>query len=356
MQSFHEQVFGELRAGRDVCLAYIVRADGSAPRGQGTSFLVRADGSIIGTIGGGMLEARVIEEAAQALAQRESRLLRFNLTGEQVAASLMICGGRVEVYLEPLSAADSAALDLWRAAAELLARGRRGLMVTPVLPGALPTAAGRKLLLAEDAPTAGGLEALPELGGQLASQLGPLLDAGRSQLLHHAPLLGPGFDLFLEPVVEAPTVYIFGGGHVSLALANMVKMVGFRLVVMDDRPEFANRERFPLADDLWVRGYADALDSVELARQAYVVIVTRGHLHDKVVLAQALARRPVYLGMIGSRRKRDMIYQALLDDGFTADDLARVHSPIGLTIGAQTPEEIAVSIVAELIAVRAGRR
>lgn len=135
MESFPGQVLNELRAGRDVCLAFIVRADGSAPRGLGTSFLVRADSTIIGTIGGGLLEARVMEEAVSALAQKTSRLLRFDLTGSQVAASRMICGGKVEVYLEPLSASDPEALTIWQAAGDLLAQGRRGLRPAKGLSG-----------------------------------------------------------------------------------------------------------------------------------------------------------------------------------------------------------------------------
>lgn len=354
MESFPGQVLNELRAGRDICLAFIVRADGSAPRGLGTSFLVRADSTIMGTIGGGLLEARVMEEAVSALAQKTSRLLRFDLTGSQVAASRMICGGRVEVYLEPLSASDPEALMIWQAAADLLAQGRRGLMVTPLISGPLPSVGGRKLLLQEGGATLGSLDAAPELADLLADQLPVMLDARQSRPYHHSPSNGPGLDFFLEPILEPPTVYVFGGGHVSLALADLVKLVGFRLVVMDDRPEFANRDRFPQADEIWVRDYAGVLDSVQLARQSYVVIVTRGHLHDKEVLAQALGVRPFYLGMIASRRKRDLVYQTLAEEGVPPADLAQVHSPIGLTIGAQTPEEIAVSIVAELIAVRSG--
>jgi xanthine dehydrogenase accessory factor len=148
-------------------------------------------------------------------------------------------------------------------------------------------------------------------------------------------------------------VYLFGGGHISLHLARLIKMVDFNLVVIDDRQEFANAQRFPEADEIWVRDFQEVLNNLELGSDDYVVIVTRGHIFDKEILAQVLTKKPDYIGMIGSRRKRSLIYQALEDEGFSRAQLEGVHSPIGLAIGAETPEEIAVSVVAELIAERA---
>jgi xanthine dehydrogenase accessory factor len=170
------------------------------------------------------------------------------------------------------------------------------------------------------------------------------------------PLLGPDFpEYYLEPILGRPTVYLFGGGHISLFLARIVAMIGFRLVVADDRVDFANAERFPDADDLWVKDFRGIVDKGLLGPDAYVVIVTRGHLYDKEVLYQVLQEETAYVGMIGSRRKRDMIYRNLAREGISQAQLSSVHSPIGLDIGANTPEEIAVSIAAELISVRAAR-
>jgi xanthine dehydrogenase accessory factor len=160
-----------------------------------------------------------------------------------------------------------------------------------------------------------------------------------------------------DPGQMAPTLYIFGGGHVALPTTHLAAMTGFNVVVLDDRPEFSAAERFPeAAETHTIASFGTAFDNLPVNGSTYIIIVTRGHLHDRTVLAQALKTPAVYIGMIGSRRKRDEIYQGLLKDGYTAADIDRVHCPIGLAIGAGTPEEIAVSIVAEIIAVRAGLR
>jgi xanthine dehydrogenase accessory factor len=161
---------------------------------------------------------------------------------------------------------------------------------------------------------------------------------------------------FVEPTVLPGTVFLFGAGHVSRPVAKLASLVDFRTVVVDDRQEFANSERFPSAEQIKVTAsFHQSFEGLEIDRDSYVVILTRGHLHDKTVLEQALRSDAGYIGMIGSRRKRDLIFQELLTKGLCQADLERVHAPIGLAIGAETPEEIAVSIVAELIQVRAHR-
>ena len=160
---------------------------------------------------------------------------------------------------------------------------------------------------------------------------------------------------FVEPTFVPGTVFLFGAGHVSQQVADLAARVNFRTVVLDDREEFANPQRFPKADQIVVpSSFEQAFAGLEIDSDSYVVIVTRGHLHDKTVLERALRTKAGYIGMIGSRRKRDMLYQALLSEGFTREDIDRVCCPIGLNIGGDTPEEIAVSIVAQLIKVRSG--
>ena len=165
-----------------------------------------------------------------------------------------------------------------------------------------------------------------------------------------------GERFFIEPLSSEGTVYIFGAGHIGQKLAPLTKFVGFRTVVLDDREEFANRELLGPADRIVVlSSFDDAMRDLTIDEESYLVIVTRGHVHDKTVLGQALRTRARYIGMIGSRKKRDATYEVLAREGFTTRDLARVHSPIGLSIGAETPEEIAMSIAGELIAARARR-
>ena len=158
----------------------------------------------------------------------------------------------------------------------------------------------------------------------------------------------------LEPVQYPGTVYIFGAGHVSQKLASLTALVGFQTVVLDDRRDYANDQRFPQADDIIVtEDMETCMKDITISGNSYLVIVTRGHAYDMAVLKQALRTDAGYIGMIASKRKRDLIYQYLRQSGIQEDELARVHSPIGIDIEAETPEEIAVSIVAELIQERA---
>ncbi|MFH1060875.1 MAG: XdhC family protein [Pseudomonadota bacterium] len=342
LPEFFKQVAAVLAGGRSLCLATIIAQSGSAPRPLGTVFAVDPGGGIIGSIGGGRLEAEVMDAAPQTLAAGQAVLMDFSLTGREAAQLEMICGGEVRVYLEPLQVGDPQALALARAAAAA-AKDGHGFVWTLVQPGAMAELAGRKGVWrpGED------LASLPAaLIGQARAGGGP-----RQPAWAPGPAGAGGF--FLQPLLGQPVVYLFGGGHISLYLAPMLSLVGFGVVVVDDRPEFAGRDRFPQADGLLVRPFAAALEGLSLDERSYVVIITRGHLHDKDVLAQVLRAPAAYLGMIGSRRKKALIYQALLAEGYTQAELERVHAPIGLSIGAETPAEIAVSIVAELIAVRA---
>jgi xanthine dehydrogenase accessory factor len=218
--------------------------------------LVREDGSILGTVGGSLLEAKVREEAMNVMKEGKSKLLDFDLTGKDKNG--MICGGIAKVYIEPI----------------------------------LPT----------------------------------------------------------------PVLYIFGGGHISFSLVRIGKMLGFRLVVIDDRKEYANSERFSEADKIIADDYPNAFGQISVDRFSYLVIVTREHVHDQTVLEWAITTDAKYIGMIGSRKKIKTIYDNLIVKGVREDILKRVHAPIGLDINAETPEEIAVSILAEIISVyRSGK-
>ena len=159
-------------------------------------------------------------------------------------------------------------------------------------------------------------------------------------------------EVLLEPISSEPTVYIFGGGHVSQQVVPLAKGVSFKVAVIDDREMFANRERFPEADEVVVSEFEKSFDHLPINDSSYIVIVTRGHLYDGVVLEQAVQTSARYIGMIGSKKKIHTLYQNLIKKGMSRETLNRVHAPIGIDINSETPEEIAVSIVAELIKVR----
>ncbi len=319
-------------------LATVVTRNGSAPRSAGAKMLVRPDGSIAGTVGGGKLEAQVLEQAAEVMKTHTATVNEFHFTGKDASTMDMICGGRVEVLVEWLDARTPAVVELVQALQGLADSHQKGWLVTP-FPGG--TENREHALVGSEQILAGNLPAGLEPKSVRASRQPALLKAHQQ-------------DCLVEPVNISGSLYIFGAGHVSRSLADFTQAVGFWTVVVDDRPEFANRQRFPCADQIILpENYAAALDEIEIDEDSYIVIVTRGHLHDHTVLAQALRTSAGYIGMIGSRRKCQLIFEDLLKNGFTPEDIQRVYAPIGLPIEAETPEEIGISITAELIKVRA---
>jgi xanthine dehydrogenase accessory factor len=166
-------------------------------------------------------------------------------------------------------------------------------------------------------------------------------------------ICGGTLEIFVEPILPQPILYIFGGGHVSIALANAANTAGFGIGIIDDRESFANSERFPMAQEIYT-SFEESFVKIKPTASTYMVIVTRGHKDDMHVLRWAVGTSPRYIGMIGSKRKVISVYKALEKEGIPMEKFASVHAPVGLAIGALTPEEIAISIAAELIAVRRG--
>lgn len=324
-----------LKVKESFALATIVKQQGSAPREAGARMLVRRDGSTLGTIGGGALEAAVCESALELMDQGRPGCLSLNLNDLG-----MFCGGQVEVVVDFIDAHQQENLEVY----EVLLNGLK---------------AGEKVWL---------LHFLPDGEAKPAS---PGLFTSRGGVYGPAPFNNPvlweeikridrftfldDWNLVVEPLSGATTALIFGAGHIAQRLVPLLNMVGFITVVIDEREEYANRERFIDANSILVSDYSKAFKRLGIGKQSYIVVVTHSHAHDREVLARALKTRAAYIGMIASQTKREIIFRALLDDGFYPDDLNRVYSPIGLKIGAETPEEIAVSIAAEMIKVRSER-
>jgi len=246
-----------LERGEPAALVTIVRSSGSTPQRTGAKMLVFADGRTIGTIGGGCYENDALGKAREAIASGTPSLVKYDLNDDFAQESGLICGGQMEVYI--------------------------------------------------------------------------------------------------DPIAPSPALYVIGAGHVGWNLARMAADAGFRIHVLDDREKFANADRFPFADTIEVDDIGAWLHKADLPASAYVVVVTRGHTHDFEAIRALAARDLRYLGLIGSRAKVARIFDALEDEGMPLECLQRVHAPIGLDIGAITPAEIAVSILAELIAIRHGR-
>jgi xanthine dehydrogenase accessory factor len=334
-----------LAGGESLVLATIVSRSGSAPRAAGSRMAFKKDCASVGTIGGGILEARVQDLAKEVFGQCQSVLKKYALTTQDASQMGMVCGGEVQVLVQFLDASRPGNPELYRNIAATLEARKRAWLIT-ALPSSLDVSEPVAQCLMRDNGAIAG-----DLNHQVIQALMAQCGAGQPELISYQ-----GKPYLIESLCPAGTVYIFGAGHVSQQLAPLTKLVGFRTVVLDDRQEFANRERFPDADKVIVlNSFQRALAGLEINADSCLVLVTRGHAHDQTVLRQALLTQAGYIGMIGSRPKRDAIYATLGQEGFSRQDFDRVFSPIGLKIEAETPEEIAVSIVAELIRVRAGK-
>lgn len=336
-----------LEQGEDLVLATILSHEGSTPRTAGTKMVIRRGGESIATVGGGLVEGEVIKASEEAFHTRQAQIMSFDLTGENVEGMDLICGGSLDILVEFIEATPGNLL-VFQGLSQSLRERQRSWLVADLGTRRQAPGSVKRCLIMENGTVCGDLtppqHMLERLGHWTGRERYPVL----LTIEDHRYLMEPSFVL--------GTVYLFGAGHVSQQVAPLAKLVDFQTVVVDDRAAFANRERFPGADEVRVlEKFDDSLQSLDISDESYVVILTRGHLHDKTVLEQALRTSARYIGMIGSRTKRDRIYTELKDSGFTESDLARVHAPIGMNIAAETPEEIGISIVGELIKARAGK-
>lgn len=346
MDKIYQECLRLLQCGQDAVLATIVEAKGSAPRTAGTKMIVRQDGTIMGSIGGGRLEHEVVAVAQNSFDNRQSVIYAFELTGDDVAEMDMICGGRGEVWLQFLSAVDPNNLLVCMAIADVLSHKKPGWLITEISTQESLTVR-QFALVDEDRSITGRVLVNATLLEEWINHAG--------KMPTHIEIYN-GHRFLIEPIRSKRTVFIFGAGHVSRQLVPLCEMVDFRTVVLDDREEYACRPRFPVASQIQVLESFENWERIAINEDSFIVILTRGHMHDKTVLAEALRTPAAYVGMIGSRRKREIIFQALREEGFSQQDLDRVHSPIGLDIAAETPAELAVSIVGELIQVRAAQK
>jgi len=345
--AFYGRLVELLTAGERVALCSILRLAGSGPRQAGAKMLIREGGGSIGTVGGGVLESRTAGWAQEALRSRRPLCRSFALNLQQASDEGMTCGGEVEVLIEPLDGGSAAARDFFAQVVDLLTRDERGWLATAVYRDG-DSLSTERFLVASGRPVV----SLSNTGRRLPEDLLRASAPTAPSLVEH------GLDrYFLEPLAPPIAVYVFGGGHIGTYLVPLCHLLGFRTVVVDDRSEFASRDRFPQADELLaVPSFERVFEDLPVGEDSYVVIVTRGHGGDLAILRQALRRGPDYIGMIGSSRKRGLIFSQLAAEGFAQEELARVACPVGLSIGAETPEEIAVSIAAQLVATRAARR
>lgn len=337
MYNIYSGIIESLEKGEPIVLATIIENVGSSPRTTGTKMLVKKDSSIIGTIGGGRLEADAIDNAKKVFQNKVGFMYHFSLTGEDAANMDMICGGYGDVLLSYLTPDQPEVLTVFKKALAAGLENRKGWLITAFnRKGDCPA---EICFIAENGNQSGNLEVSAEIA-ELAMQ-------PQSKNALHSDHSASASLLF-EPVHRRSKLLVFGGGHVSLETVRLANRVDFKTVVVDDREEFANRQRFPESDILVVPNYQQ-LPDFQIDEETFIVILTRGHLGDYDVLKQVIGSKAAYIGMIGSRHKREKIYQRLREEGISQQLIDQVHSPIGLQINGETPAEIAVSVVAELI-------
>lgn len=338
-----------LRDGQSCVLATVVRTKGSTPQKAGAMLLVREDGSGVGTLGGGCVEGDIWFAAKEILRRGGGPEFKDYFLNEDVAArDGLVCGGTMYFYLEPLREPN----EFLPMASEIVEAYEGGDPVSLATVVNVPSGAdilGAKLLLRADGTFVGTLGStdLDTVGKEVALRVA---DLGNAESL----TTEDGTELFVEGFTTPPTLVMVGGGHVGKATADLAHNLGYRVYVIDDRVEFANEERFPYAEQVIVAPYDQWANHLILNVNSFVVCATRGHRFDDMALESALQTRARYIGLLGSRRKTLMIYQRLTRQGTGIERLKQVHAPIGLDIGALTPEELAVSILAEIIMVRRG--
>ena len=329
MRNMLKTIKDKLEHGQSLVLVTVIASSGATPRGAGARMLVGREGRICGTIGGGAVEYRSEQIAAQVLAEKTSLGHDFTLTKDDVQSLGMICGGACNVFFHYLPAGDEHTIALCDKAEEQFRKGNALWLLTCVGEN------GQMGLYAQD---------LGYWGIDVSEPL---------PLSRHPERIG---DIFAEQINAPGRVYVFGGGHVAQELVPVLSHVGFRCVVMDDRPEFARRELFASAEEIICGDLGRIGDYVSIGREDYVCVMTRGHSHDTVVQAQVLRCRPTYCGVIGSAFKAAGVRKTLKEEyGLLDEELNLVTTPIGLPIKGETPAEIAISIAAQMILHRAER-
>ena len=353
--SIYSEILDLNGAGRRAVMATVTGRAGSGPRGEGAGCLIEDGRVIFGSVGGGMVEAGACRAASEVAATGFPARLYFNLNGTEAAEAGMLCGGEMSLFLERVSPAHPADLALFERLKFIL-RGKDPALAVTALDecGWVAGECSPRIVIERDGRVTGDLKTGGSVEAVFFRDFEGFVRSGACVVKNMTAETGAGREFFLEPVVPRPVLCIFGGGHVSRALTPVAAMVDFKVVVVDDRPEYARPEDFPRADRVLCMPFDDVMGGLDTARHTCIVIATRGHIHDMTVLMQALRTDAGYVGMIGSSRKREILFQRLLAEGFTDQDLKRVNTPIGMDIGAETPAEIAVSIVAELVLVRAG--
>ena len=350
MKEVFEEATNQLNEKHPLVIATVVRTKGSTPQKPGAKLLVRNDGSGVGTLGGGCVEGDIWYAAKQLMKNRGSaETIGYELNEEIAAQDGLVCGGTMFFLVDPIYEKGQEALFLDEINSAYLGGEPVALASLVKTTPDIDSKLGGKLLIRSDGSVVGTLGA-DNLNSEAIKYGIELMAYGNSKYVRSET----GAEYFVEGYTTPPQIILCGGGHVSRAIYTFAVNLGFNLTVIDDREEFANKTRFPLANVVVAESSAEGFRSIEINKNTFIVIATRGHRYDHVSLEAALNTSASYIGLLGSKRKTILIYEELLSKGVSIDRIKDVRAPIGLDINARTPEEIAISIMAEILMIRNG--
>ncbi|HSK64850.1 MAG TPA: XdhC/CoxI family protein [Pyrinomonadaceae bacterium] len=347
MEELFEDIEKLARAERRVAMATLVATRGTSPKREGAKMWVGEEGRILGSVTiGGCVDARVIAESEQALSSFQSRLVEMKLGNEDAWEIGFSCAGDLDVLIEPvdLTSRDNV-FELYQAVRAAIDRGKHAVIATPLRESA------RKLLLIEGVESSGSLGA-PELDREAQTVAVELMRRGVSSTVS---LGAESMAVFFEVHGPPPTLIVFGAGHVAMPLVSLAHDLGLKTVVVDGRPRFATRERFPDVDHLLIGMPSEIAETLSYTSSTFVVLTAHDYKYDLPVLKVVLPARPAYVGLLGSKRRGAAIKEFLRDGGMDEALLDQLHVPTGLDIGAETAAEIGLSILAEAVALKSGR-
>lgn len=343
MKEVIEETIRLLKQAKPCVLATVVRTKGMTPQKAGAKQLIRQDGSSVGTLGGGCVEGDIRYYAKEILREKSgSQFREYSLNADMAAQDGLVCGGTMYFFLEPFWQPNEY-LPFAEEISKAYNHGPPVAVATVVNSPNVKIKSGAKILIREDGAITGAIENQELL--QRVIQAGKRIAAfGKNETVSAED----GTEVYVEGFTSPPTLVIMGGGHIGKSVYQLALTLGFRVIIIDDRPEFSNQERFPQAKTV-VANFDTGLENLAINFNTFILVATRGHRYDDTATRAAIKTPARYIGLLGSRRKNLLIFRELLKNGASLERIKEIHAPIGLNIGALTPEELAVSIMAEII-------
>ena len=347
MKEVFNKALEELNDGNEFVVASVVKTSGSTPQKPGSKLLVKKDGKTIGTLGGGCVEGDIWFASKEILEKGgKSKYQDYVLNEELASNDGLVCGGTMYFLIDPYRKSNLEINEKILSEIEKGYQGEFSLIVATIIDSSEKNEIGNKLVIKDDGEIFGNINQ-KEFIQEISKSANELMTFGNNKVIEINES-----KIFVEGITTDPAILIAGGGHVGKAIAPLAKASGFNVWVVDDRKDFANKDRFPEAEKVVNSSFDKAFEELPIRKNTFIIIATRGHNYDDIVLEQAVKTDAKYVALLGSKRKAILIYESLLKKGISEERLKEVRSPAGLDIGARTPNEIAVSIVAEMISFR----